>query len=72
MKIKGWKKVGQASAGNATWKHKKTKHEVETVYNPLGNDWYVVYDGQRWRDGFKTVQDANDYAVDFMRAHPNG
>jgi hypothetical protein len=72
MKTKGWKKVDESNAGNALWVHKKTGNEVETMYNPINNVWYMNYRGGRWRDGFTSVQDANDYAVDFMRDHPNG
>jgi len=72
MKIKAWKKDWESNAGNAGWVHKKTGNTVSTMFNPINDDWYVKYRGYSWADGFDTVQDANNYAVDFMRAHPNG
>jgi len=73
-KIKGWKKVGRYS-----WFNKK-EDLILRVVKPFGFKSYdvtiqkrgfpasVVYEGE----GFPNVEDAEKFAIQYMKTHPRG
>ena len=66
-KIKNWNKIS-----SDTWRHKYGLKVTIGNYDDIGIKRQAVYVGYFPIKTFKTKKEALDYAIKYMRSHPNG